>query len=93
MPEIKPAVANDGGLFCRPLICHSGAMPTGPAYGRPDDRLREAIQGLRKLDCFVATLLAMTLESGRFSQKTLRIDIDLELEIALCLWPRREPFA
>jgi hypothetical protein len=33
------------------------------------------------------------LESGRFSQKTLRIDIDLELEIALCLWPRREPFA
>src|SRR5882724_7484260 len=35
--------------------------PTGPAAGRPDDRLREAIQCRGKsLDCFVATLLAMT---------------------------------
>jgi hypothetical protein len=36
--------------------------PTGPARsGRPDDKLREAIQyGGAKLDCFVASLLAMT---------------------------------
>src|ERR1051326_2294303 len=37
--------------------------PTGPARsGRPDDKLREAIQGRvhRLLDCFVASLLAMT---------------------------------
>src|SRR5438552_13443305 len=31
--------------------------------------------------------------NDRASQKALRIDIDLELEIALCLWPRGEPFA
>ncbi len=39
--------------------------PTAPARsGRPDDRLREAIQPRRALarclDCFVASLLAMT---------------------------------
>jgi hypothetical protein len=36
--------------------------PTGPARsGRPDDRLREAIQlNAEELDCFVASLLAMT---------------------------------
>jgi hypothetical protein len=37
--------------------------PTGPARsGRPDDKLREAIQcGDAMLDCFVASLLAMTM--------------------------------
>jgi cytochrome c len=37
--------------------------PTGPARsGRPDDRLREAIQRAPQLlDCFVASLLAMTI--------------------------------
>jgi hypothetical protein len=36
--------------------------PTGPARsGRPDDKLREAIQFCQAaLDCFVAALLAMT---------------------------------
>jgi hypothetical protein len=35
--------------------------PPGPAAGRPDDRLREAIQTFFVgLDCFVAPLLAMT---------------------------------
>src|SRR5437868_14796656 len=47
-----------------------------------------------KLDCFVAPLLAMTAEAtAAASQKTLRIDVDLELEIAFCLRPRRQPFA
>ena len=41
------------------VVCH--CEPTGPARsGRPDDRLREAIQRAAKLDCFVALLLAMT---------------------------------
>jgi hypothetical protein len=36
--------------------------PTGPRKARRDDRLREAIQSGKEkiLDCFVATLLAMT---------------------------------
>jgi hypothetical protein len=44
--------------FCQPRHCE----PTGPARsGRPDDKLREAIQSsIHHLDCFVATLLAMT---------------------------------
>jgi hypothetical protein len=33
----------------------------------PDDRLREAIQDLRQgVDCFVAALLAMTLDGPKF---------------------------
>jgi len=35
--------------------------PTGRRKAPPDDRLREAIQSLgKKMDCFVASLLAMT---------------------------------
>jgi len=35
--------------------------PTGRREVPPDDRLREAIQShAKRLDCFVATLLAMT---------------------------------
>jgi len=36
--------------------------PTGPRKARPDDRLREAIHLTRerRMDCFVASLLAMT---------------------------------
>jgi predicted lipase len=35
--------------------------PTGRREAPPDDRLREAIQGLQeRLDCFIAALLAMT---------------------------------
>src|ERR1700761_5003632 len=43
---------------------HRHCEPTGPARsGRPDDKLREAIQcGGAVLDCFVASLLAMTSE-------------------------------
>src|SRR5436189_4975874 len=62
----------------------------------PDDRLREAIQlpsATTKLDCFVAALLAMTGGKSVVLQKTLRVDIDLELEIAFCLWTCGEPFA
>src|SRR6202048_1183872 len=58
-----------------------------------------------KLDCFAEPVigrrfapprwLAMTgIERGlRQSQEALRIDVDLELEIAFCLRPRGEPFA
>ena len=39
--------------------------PSGLAFGKPKDRLREAIQGRQRstspLDCFVALLLAMTM--------------------------------
>jgi hypothetical protein len=48
--------------FGHELLFRRHCEPTGPARsGRPDDRLREAIQrGVAELDCFVATLLAMT---------------------------------
>jgi hypothetical protein len=49
-----PAIAR---LSC--LLHH--CEPTGPARsGRPDDKHSEAIQPYREVDCFVASLLAMT---------------------------------
>jgi hypothetical protein len=42
--------------------------PTDPREARPDDRLREAIQSHAKiLDCFVASLLAMTANTFAFA--------------------------
>src|SRR5260370_21921152 len=44
------------------------------------------------VDCFVASLFAMTLE-GPSLQKALRVDVDLELEIAFGLRTGGEPLA
>jgi hypothetical protein len=45
---------------------HSRCEPTGPREAWPDDRLREAIQShATALDCFVASLLAMTKTNAR----------------------------
>ena len=45
---------------------HRHCEPTGPRGARPDDRLREALQShAMTLDCFVASLLAMTTTNAR----------------------------
>jgi hypothetical protein len=45
-----------------PISAYRRCKPTGRRKAPPDDRLREAIHAatVKKLDCFVALLLAMT---------------------------------
>jgi hypothetical protein len=62
----------DRQVIPEPRIRH--CEPTGPAYGRPDDRLREAIQ-LRKKDWIASSqvLLAMTTYNGRDKSKSMTV--------------------
>jgi hypothetical protein len=72
--------------------------PTGPARsGWPDDRLREAIQlGAGELDCFVASLLAMTahFSSSPFSRRKKNEGERMRRKVSAANWrfPRRMTF-
>ena len=58
----RPGPITPGCNCCAPSSPRH-CEPTGPRGARPDDRLREAIHGrATTLDCFVASLLAMTEE-------------------------------
>src|SRR5690348_360037 len=68
----------------------AGFFVAGTVIARSEATKQSIAPRAEKLDCFAS--LAMTVERAT-SQKALRIDIDLELEIALCLRPGRQPFA